>query len=314
MGLRQRRDRLLEILPHGADVRVRLERGLYGSSETVHAEVTLAVDRPLKIAEGCLALVCLNEFEYTPSDLYAEGTRRGSQRHEYDRRFLLERREVLAAGTLRDWQVDLRMPAFPAPTATGAITTVRWFAEARFSVRRRADPVGTATFRVPSNRERYSDRSRRPPVSAASGCDLEVALPGGRDLEPGALVPGTLAVTARSNLRTPGIRVQLVREEHVAREAGNSKHDVADEVELAGATELIAGQRQEFSFELRLPHNAPPIIAFADNTLEWRVRGIVARRLRSDDSVAVDLNVYGEHEEGRRRRGFSVLLERPGNR
>jgi hypothetical protein len=309
MGLREGRERLLEALPHGAAVRVRLERDLYRSSETVHAEVTLEIgDRPLEIAEGSVALVCLNEFEYTLLD--GETVEKGRHSRGYSRRFLLERSEVLAARTRRDWQVDLRMPASPAPTATGAIMTVRWFAEARFSVRRRADPVGTASFRVLSTR----DRSLRAPVSAGSGCDLEIALPDGRDLKPGALVRGTLAVTARTNLRTQGIRVELVREEHVAHKRGHSEHDVAENAEVAGAIHLIPGQRREFPFELRLPDNAPPTLAFEGSSLEWRVRGIVARRLRSDDSVTADLNVYGEQGEGPRRRGFSVFLEQPGNR
>ena len=62
-------------------------------------------------------------------------------------------------------------------------------------------------------------------------------------------------------------------------------------MEIAGSTQLEAGQTYQFPFELQLIEGVPPTFTAAHSHLHWYVEGIADRKLRSDFVVEAEIVV-----------------------
>ena len=123
--------------------------------------------------------------------------------------------------------------------------------------------------------------------------DLALALPG-LETVIGQQIGGQLSVMPHKDFSTE-VRLELVRRESVYYGDGNLKETTLP-FKLAGNTQFVAGQPQASPFQVVIPPDAPPSIETPHGQITWRIKGILARRLRQDTLVEQEILVYPARE------------------
>ena len=94
------------------------------------------------------------------------------------------------------------------------------------------------------------------------------------------------------------LRVELEREERVPRDEGNDARVGEASVVVGGDVELAPPMPVEQAFRIEVPPDPVPTLRTDHSTVRWRLRGVGARRMRSDYAVTQEVLVYsapGEH-------------------
>lgn len=292
MGLRD-----LFIKSKSVELEVRLDKAAYLPGETVTATIALSGKKDLAIEEGRAELVYENEYTYSRTESDNDGGSGTEDETTTDRvaqavgRFL--ERGSVGSGARDEYTVNFPIPSDAIPSGEGEITKVRWMIKAILSRRRARDPDADATFTVFSPRERYAPWAQRPSeIDAHIDLDLELRVTGSKDLRSGDTVSGTFVVTPRSELDAQEVRVELVRREEVRRARGKENETVEARTVGSENPELTVAVPHEYPFEFRIPHVICPSLETEQSSVRWYVRGVVARRLRSDYNIRQELNVY----------------------
>lgn len=299
-----------------AELSVSTDRSAYLPGDVVEATVRLAGKKDFEIEEGRVELVYENEYTYTQSegwdsdDSEIEKTTT-TDRETKDKQRFLEAGPV-AAGSEAEHRVSLRIPGDAAPTGEGEITKVRWKVEAILGVGRGLDPDAGAEITVLAPRAPRAAEAAE--VDGHGDVDLELRLPGGAHVAAGETMAGTLVLRPREAIETQEVRIELVRKEHVPREQGNEHESVDAKAVLSGGVELGAGIPREFPFQLSVPRSAPPSFRTDQSTLRWYLRGVAARRMRSDYNIRQELNLYSAGGAAAAAAGSDEPSEAPADR
>lgn len=211
--------------------------------------------------------------------------------------------------------VDL--PADALPSAEDAI---EWEAVARISRRRGRDVGEELPLTVLLPADRHAAIEQKPPV--VHGAPVEVRFEDlTRSVRLGEKVSGVLVVTAKEDVTTQETRVNLAWRKTDSAEVYN--WDGIDIAEIGGVRvsledgglafydggstvkesafvdnlrfdgiDLAAGQDARFPFTLTLPAGAAPTLAAPHTAIQWRIEAVLARRLKDDVEVGVELNVF----------------------
>jgi hypothetical protein len=248
--------------------------------DEVIVRVTVAGEIDEKAEGGVAGIRCLNNY------LTKEWDR---QDDEWD--------EVWRAVSLHEDQQDLPLTPgeheyrFTLPTGLppDSSEAVSWWAFASIDRRRGLDASDSTRIavRLPAA---SAPQERRAVPDGGDGVafdDLPASVGAGQTLE------GTLSVTPREDVKTTGVKVKLTRvcNYHDDEHQIERRKDMG-EVEVAGSQELVAGQTQQFPFSLPVPPNPGPTAQAPHTVVEWRVDGVVARRMRGDLEVRAPIVVY----------------------
>jgi uncharacterized protein DUF2510 len=190
-------------------------------------------------------------------------------------------------------QVTLDFPPDAPPTAHepgGFGDIVRWEVRGILDRRMAFDPDAAVPVTVYSRPEQYGWQAQSPPVPKSTevpmGLDMST-----RFLRPGEGMTGTLTIAPRESVKGRSIRVQAERR-RIDTPDNITRTESLPGVELAGATDLEAGQTYQFPFDLWLPQGVPPTFNAAKNHQHWYVEGIVDRKMRSDFVVEAEIVVF----------------------
>jgi SpoOM protein len=141
--------------------------------------------------------------------------------------------------------------------------------------------------RLPSGSVPSERRAVAADKDGVSFDDLPASVGGGQTLQ------GTLSVTPAEDVKTTGVKVKLTRTRRYRHD--NHKIDRSDdvaEVEVAPGQELAAGQTHQFQFALPVPTNPGPTAQAPHAVVEWKVTGVVARRMKLDLDVEAPIVVF----------------------
>lgn len=205
---------------------------------------------------------------------------------------------ILDGSTIRQGEqlqrsASLTIPPGAIPSGEGEITDVRWKAGVVLSRRHALDPDEETTVEVLSLPAAYADRAATPPeLDAPDDWELDFRRPRGRTARTGESVAGTLLVKPSEELEPQEVRVELVRREEVPRGEGKVSEAVASSVVVEEQPSLGLRVPREFAFDLAVPEGACPTLQTDRSTVRWYLRGVVARRLRSDYNLLAELNVH----------------------
>jgi hypothetical protein len=130
-----------------------------------------------------------------------------------------------------------------------------------------------------------------PEVDSHGDCELELRL-NRTDFGPGDEIEGTLVANPLRDCTLNEVRVELVRHEEVPRDLGNEEDVREAEATLDGQVELAGSLPREWPFRLVLPLDLVPCLRTAQSSVRWRLKGIGARRMRSDYRVERELDVH----------------------
>lgn len=271
----------------------------YYLGETVHACVTLVSEKEVKIQEGRIALVYQEEYQY--KHRHHSGTSRGHSTTTIATAWATDEREVnrqvflaetsIPAGTSKIYEFDLPIPTNAAPSAHAEIVRINWVVKATLDRRMAGDIEERIDLPVFAG----APGTPVPPVESGVSnepdeADLVFSLPG-KELVMGETIAGRLHVSAKKEFDVTEIRVELVRRERVPRDLGN-EHETSLPVKLSSGTRLKPGQNLTLPFSIAIPSPVPATFSTPNSALDWRLRGVLARRLRKDTIVEEAVILY----------------------
>jgi sporulation-control protein spo0M len=276
----------------------------YYPGETVHARVTLASEKEIKIQEGRIALVYQEEYQYKhhhhTRDSHGHSrttvaTAWATDEREANRQVFLGETS-LPAGTQKTYEFDLPMPTNAAPSAQAEIVHIKWMVKATLDRKMAGDIEDKVDLPVFTG---ISGTSAQPVEASASSepdqADLIFSLPG-KEWVMGETIAGWLKISPKKAFDVAEIRVELVRCERVPRDLGN-EHETAMPFKLSGGTRLEPGQNLSLPFNIAIPSPVPATFSTPNSTMNWMLKGVLARRLRKDTIVEEGIIIYN----GRRR-------------
>jgi hypothetical protein len=271
----------------------------YYLGETIHASVTLVSEKGGKIQEGRITLVYREEYQYKHHQRSTDS--HGHSRTSVATAWATDEREVnrqvflgetnLPAGTQKTYEFDLPIPAQAAPAGRGEIVHIDWLVKATLDRRMASDiedridlPVFIGT----------TSETAQPIEGGISNepdqAELVFALPS-KEWVMGETIGGRLRVCPTTEFDVTEIRVELVRRERVPRDLGN-EHETVIPVKVSDGTRLAPGQNLMLPFNIAIPAQGPATSSTPNSTLDWRLRAVLARRLRKDTVGEQEIIVY----------------------
>jgi len=261
----------------------------YYLGETVHACVTLVSEKEVKIQEGRIALVYQEEYQYQHRT--RSGTSRGHSTTTVATAWATDEREAnrqvflgetsLPAGTQKTYEFDLPIPTNAAPSARAEIVHIKWVVKVTLDRKMAGDIEDRVDLPVFAG---ASGTSVQPIESGVSNepdeADLIFSLPG-KEWVMGEMIAGRLQISPKKEFDVTEIRVELVRRERVPRDLGNERETIVP-VKLSDGTRLKPGQNLALPFNIAIPSPVPATFSTPNSTLDWMLRGVLARRLRKD--------------------------------
>ncbi len=287
-----------------ATIKVSVDRPVqpYWLGETLHATVTVNGEKDMKVQQARCELVFHEEYQYRHRE-----THRDSDGHEHteertswqtDERVVQKEmmfgESTIKGGTNQTFQFNFPIPTNAAPTATaGKIVKVQWLVKGildRKLLPDISDKVELLVFTTPAGQNVQAGvfGSSNEPNEA----QMNLSLPR-LEWVLGETVAGELRINPSKEFDATEIRVELVRREYVPRDLGNESLERVT-VKVAGGTHLAPGQNLVFPFNVILPPSVPASFRTQNSCVEWKVSGILARRLRGDTRVDQELFVYNK--------------------
>jgi sporulation-control protein spo0M len=281
-----------------AELKVTLDRprAVYNPGDTIHAVVRVEGVKDLKIQSAKIALVSLEEYEYRYEGRDADGdreTRKSKTTDEYrawENQFLGE--TTVKGGTDQTYEFDLPLPPDAGPTVEGGkILNFSWLVKTTLDRRMASDVEDKQTIYVlsapdPTARGAGEFGFANEPAEA----EMRLRLPGTAFLA-GDTISGELVIRPQKEFDVTEIRVELERLEVVPRDEGN-QHKENQVVKLAGGTKLIPGQELILPFQLKIPPSVPITSRTRHGSIDWTVRGVLARRMRKDVFAQQEILLY----------------------
>lgn len=268
-----------------AQVSVHLDKSSYVPGERIRARVTVRALKDLQIEDGSI------ELEYVHRYVYRSGGSAGITNDNVTvaRSGLLDDdNEALQAGRTLEQAVELLIPRSAPASGKGELTVVEWHVEVRLKLSQGSDIIERTKTTVLAPIWWGADRVDDEQLSNVGEHAMSLHV-SSRHVRTGEVIHGSLNVRSAADLHAGEIRVELVRQERIQ----------AVPHEYAGAREIVAKNLhlqanvpQEFRFSLATPGDACPSFSTEKSELWWGLRGVIARRLHSDQWVALPLNMY----------------------
>ena len=277
-------------------VQMSVDRTEFHPGDSVTARVVVGGEKDDRVEGGRVEIAYKNRYLKEERDYDSDGT--SSTKTVTREDDVVVARQPLpgaADGPVQfgEHTVTLTFPPDAPPTAheaEGFGDLVKWEVRAVLDRKMAFDPDATQVVTVFSRPETYASWTQSAPVAKASECPMGLEL-STRVLRPGEGVSGELTVTPREDVKGRSVRVQLERRRTDTPD-DITRVETLDGVELAGKTELRAGETARFPFELALPVGVPPCFQTGKSHLHWYLEGVVNRRMRSDFVVEAELAVY----------------------
>ena len=275
------------------DIRIELDRpsGPYYPGDVVQATIALQSEKEMKVRKASAGLVLLEDYEYT----YAKakgGHHHGSDTVEDFRSF----KDLLEGGAIpagvQTYHLDCKIPANAPAPYRGQITKNRWLVRASLDRERAIDihrevelplvvpPPGKSIEPGEYGETEHSDEA-----------ELRFWLPRLEWVE-GETVEGKLLVRPTANFGVSEVRLELLRQEYVPRNDGHTHIFTEGEVKLADKVEFWPAHHVEYSFAFPLPKQGCPTRRTDHSRVTWSLKATLARRLRKDAIVSVEVYVY----------------------
>jgi sporulation-control protein spo0M len=275
-----------------AELEVELDRAAYLPGDTVQAKIAVKGTRDLDVQAGRVELRYKHTYKYRYRDTDGD-----SQTSTGNDTRVLAQEQFLAGGTLtsatrNEYTVEFALPAETPPTGKGDLTGVEYTVHALLDVRRSRDVNADAEVVVLSRPDAYRSRAAdQPSGKPGDDCTMQVRL-AGRTFRPGETVSGALVVTSHTDFNANEVRIELVRHEEVPQNEGNTHDAVVEKIQAVRDFSGRPGETQEYPFQFTLSRELCPSLITDKASVLWGVRGVVARRLRSDYNAFQEFNVY----------------------
>ena len=282
----------------GANINIQLDRpdGPYRPGDYIHADISLQVEKELKVRQFRAGLLAWEE--YTQEDSEGDKTTR-STLNEYVGEDVLLADETLQAGVSRSFQLEWRIPedAFP-PYFSGLIAS-GYQVVATIDKGFKRDLRHQVPVRLvvpPPGLEVHPGEYGE--VSHPDKVDMRLWLPRLEWAE-GETIEGKLLINPKDKIGATGVRLQINREQRIHPPRTRITHgDVVDRENVYGKIKFEPGRAHEFPFSMTVPEAGAPTRKTETTTVTYKVEGIISRRLRRDFKVNTEIHVHNEPASG----------------
>lgn len=274
------------------DVQIEIDRpaGPYYAGDMVRATITLENEKELTVRGAGAYLIMAEQYKYrhksTKGHTYTH-TRTDEIVHDSTN---LEREGTIPAG-LHSYSAELRLPAEVIPPFPGEITNNHWIIKAKFDCPKAFDPEAELEVPVivpPPGLKAQADEHGQ---ERSEEVDLRLWLPRLEWVE-GEELEGAVLVRPQASFGVTEIRVELLLTEYVPASAGNTRTHSQGKATVAGKVDFTPGEDGEYAFTLPIPKEGKPTRTTELSTTTWTLKATLARKLRRDTEIMVDIEVY----------------------
>jgi hypothetical protein len=264
----------------------------YYAGETIHAVVNLNAETAVKVREVFAGLVLWERYQYQERDDEGDTSTSWAAAEDFVVKETLLGEGTIPAGFRESYKLDLRIPLDTVPPYTGKIVQNRWLVRVNVDRPMKKDISEEVDIPliVPPMAEQTQGGEYGSP-SHPDDADIKFAV-ARLDWIEGEQVAGKLIVRPRKNFGSTGVRLELVRREHVPRAMGNTHSVTEGKVQLAGGTDFRAGIPAEFQFALSIPRQGCPSRRTGRSSVTWTLRAAITRRLAKDFTAEQEVWVY----------------------
>jgi hypothetical protein len=263
----------------------------YYPGETINAGIHILSQDRFKVRSGTIELVCTEVYWKMVSD------GKSTRAQKYKRKLFRLKEEFLAgtefsSGMALHERKNLILPVDIPPTISGKTANIGWQLDVKLDVPKMRDihkkqtltvlPVAEA---IPAGRSGTTELNK---TTSSSDGDLTLNLDS-KYTGAGETIRGSLEAAIRKDISVEGVRVEL----EVKEKAGvKSSRTIADAVQLEEKTALSGGAYQRWRFTLKIPEGTLPGFKISETSVQWRVKGILNKRLKKDFTVDLPVRVY----------------------
>lgn len=282
-----------------AQLNVVLDRpmGSYLPGDPVRATVTATADKDFKFQQGRVALLFAERYEFRKREYDNSDNRWETKNYNTTEEHEVRREIILPEGLLkgnspRTWTFEWQIPPDVPPSYSGKILQIRWMVKATLDRKLMQDVNASGEFYVRSVPPGMRMRAGEFGMSNSPGdAEMVIALPKEEWTE-GETIEGKLIVRPHKEFDVTEVRVELQRVENVPEGEGNTNIAAVEKIRVSPGVKFQAGAAQEYPFTFRLPQTATPSMRSTHGTVAWVIKGILARRLRSDFEVKEEIAVF----------------------
>jgi hypothetical protein len=194
-------------------------------------------------------------------------------------------------GTEQHWSLSLQLPPDAPPTCIGKLVNIRWSLKTVIDTPNRPDTSQEVPLTVLCLPPQASRINELPAEKVFNDVGMNLEIP--PLASPGETLIGRLNLQMKDKVNTQGIRIELVQNEDTG---ARSAVEVVAKTEISGSTSYGEFDAPSLEFSLNIPAEAPPTAQSFHSSLHWRVKAVVARRLRSDFNVEREVFIYNATE------------------
>lgn len=281
-----------------AYVRLELDRPNNGylPGETVQAKVTVEGEKDIKIQQGRITFLYCEEYEYRHEEWVRDSkghsrrvqrTSRTTDEREVSKQVFLGE-STIAAGSKQDYEFNFAIPPDAPPFAKGGIIKSQWLVKATLD-RKMAGDVEEKTdvyvlTTVPASQPGDYGECNEP-----GEAEMALSLPA-TTFALGETIEGKLIIRPRKAFDANEVRIELEQNERVPRDLGHEQKQTQT-VKLATGTKLAPGNDLVLPFTIAVPTGSAVTCRTPNGSIAWKLKGVLARRLRSDTSVEQEIIV-----------------------
>ena len=281
-----------------ATLQVALDRAtkIYVPGEMIHATVRVEGVKDLKIQAGRIALVSSEEYEYkyeardSDGDLETRTSKTTDELKVWEQQFLGE--TTIKANSNQTFEFDMQLPPNALPSVEGGkILNHEWLIKTTLDRKLVGDVEDKQTVYVLSG---ASDKMLGAGTYGSSNEPGEAELSfrvSNTQFATGEIIAGEFMIRPQRDFDATEIRVELERMESVPRDEGNTISE-KQQVKLTGGTKLTRGNEMILPFQIKVAGSAPITCRTRHGSIDWVLRGVLARRMRGDTQVEQEIFVH----------------------
>ena len=280
-----------------ADFHVEIDRTALHPGENLEARISLIANEEFFVRRASIELVCIETYV---EKVITTHHRYGSQRSNREATLTQSRARTIFMKdmTMRralpySTDISFSLPPDAPLTAIGAnvdsvqpgivwtLTTSLDAANARDI--RRSQEICVLKARAPGDAPSGTLVSE----TSTERCILSLRMPSGR-VRSGEMLEGVLRAQAIEDFDVSEVRAELIRVEAFGEAEQDIRVDVAS---LQSNVSLSAGEKRDWRFKMNVGEVRAPSMKTRNSSVKWLVAGILARRMRFDSRVVLEISV-----------------------
>ncbi|HEY96636.1 MAG TPA: hypothetical protein G4O16_00440 [Dehalococcoidia bacterium] len=275
------------------EVSVDVDGDSYYLGDTIKTRIHMLSQDKLKVRAGSMELACTEEYWKMVSD------GKTTRAQKYKRKLFRLKESFLtstefSSGMALNERKSLILPVDIPPTIVGKSANISWQLDVKLDIPKMRDihkkktltvlPIANA---IPIGMENDIVVSNRILKPSRDG-DITLTLDSSQ-CTAGVTLCGTLETMIKKDISVEGVRVEL----EVKEKAGvKSSKTIIDKVQLEEKTHFAVGSYKRWKFSLKIPEGTLPSYKISDTSVQWRVKGIINKRLKKDLQVELPISVY----------------------